>query len=296
MGRRKRNKSSPGQKQITKKYKFAPLSAARDTDSEFLTDREGEGTDYFDTLESDSENKNSSLPPTPLYTMNLSQSDIEELCAKLAPTLIKNLKAALREEVIKDLKHELSDIVKVQTQEMREEMISLKHEVQTLKSELKKALLDDDELSQYGRRMCLDVSGIQGDEGKADENVEAKLLKLVNKAGLGLKHSDIDKCHRKGKPADNYNRKIIVKFTNSKARDRVYNARKNLGDGLFIQENLTPYREYLGYEARQLKRDDIITKTWVAGCKIYVQVKGETKGKQLKHIDDINLIKENRKF
>jgi hypothetical protein len=89
---------------------------------------------------------------------------------------------------------------------------------------------------------------------------------------------------------DNFNRKVIVKFTNSKARQSVYSARKRLGDGIFVQENLTPYREYLGYEARKLKRAGLVTKTWVAGCKIYAQVTGEKTGRQIMNMDDINAI------
>ena len=138
--------------------------------------------------------------------------------------------------------------------------------------------------------MCLDISGIPGDNGKPDEDVERKILDQAKKVGISLDTSDIDKCHRKGKPVDNKDCKIIVKFTNSKARQRIYNARKRLGDGIFVQENLTPFREYLGYEARKLKRAGLVTKTWVAGCKVFAQVTGEKMSRQIMSMDDINAI------
>jgi hypothetical protein len=105
--------------------------------------------------------------------------------------------------------------------------------------------------------MNLDISGIPGDTGSSEENVESKILAEAKKRGIQLS-SDIDKCHRKGKRKDNFNRKVIVKFTNLKARQRVYNARKEMSHGIFVQENLTPLRENLSFQARQLlKRDKL---------------------------------------
>jgi hypothetical protein len=228
-------------------------------------------------------------PPNINYSANMkfSQEDINELSAKLAPILIKDLKSALKEEVLKEIRHEIREIVH---KEFRDEISKLKAEINYLQSEVKSAHAKHDDLEQYGRRMCLDISGIPGDSGKPDENVEKKLLDQAKKVGLALNESDIDKCHCKGKPVDNFNRKVIVKFTNSKARQRVYSARKRLGDGIFVQENLTPYCEYLGYEARKLKRAGLVTKTWVAGCKIYAQVTGKKTGRQIMNMDDINAI------
>jgi hypothetical protein len=36
---------------------------------------------------------------------------------------------------------------------------------------------------------------------------------------------------------------VTVKFNNTSAWQRIYDARKNLGGRLFVQEILTPYRE-----------------------------------------------------
>ena len=107
---------------------------------------------------------------------------------------------------------------------------------------------------------------------------------------------DIDKCHRKGKPKFNVNRKVIIKFTNSKARDNVYKARKSLTDGLFVQDNLTPYREFLGWEARKLKRETLIDKTWIAGCRVNVLLNGETSGRVVKSMDAITASREGKPF
>ena len=62
---------------------------------------------------------------------------------------------------------------------------------------------------------------------------------------------------------------VNIKFTNSKARQNLYSARKELGASIYVQENLTNFRESLSYEARQLVKSKKLAKTWVAGCKVH---------------------------
>ena len=83
---------------------------------------------------------------------------------------------------------------------------------------------------------------------------------------------------------------------NSKARVIVYKSRKSLPDGLFFQDNLTPFRESLGYEARKLKRENLIEKSWIAGCRVIVMLNGETSGRVVKSMDAITAIREGRPF
>ena len=255
--KRKRNTSSPNlsHKPVLKRNKLVLTGDPSDS--------EGEVTDYFDAVESDSEKQSNLTPPqqpsiTPPQTMKFSQEDLATLSSKLAPLLIKELKQAFKEECLAELRTEIGELIHKQTQPLRDE-------ITRLSNELSKTKLDHDELAQYGRRMCLDISNLPGDSGSYDEPVENKILAFADKAKIPLKASDIDRCHRKGKPKLNVNRKIIIKFTNSKARDNVYKAMKSLPDGLFVQDNLTPYRESLGYEARKLKRENLIEKNMDRG-------------------------------
>ena len=136
--KRKRNRSSPNlsQKPVSKRNKLLNTSDPSDS--------EGEGTDYFDAEDSDSDNH------TPPPTMKFSPEDLATLSSKLAPLLIKELKQAFKEECLTELRKELGDMVDVKTKSLRDEM-------SLLKDELSKAKLDHDELAQYGRRMCLDI-------------------------------------------------------------------------------------------------------------------------------------------
>ena len=138
-----------------------------------------------------------------------------------------------------------------------------------------------------------DVSGIKGDSGSPSEKVEEKFLKLIENAKIdgepiNITPSDIDRIHRKGKYEPHKNRKVIVKFTNSKARQSLFQVKKQLGHGIFVQDNITITREIISYEARQLVRNKQLLKTWVAGGNVY----GIKDGSTTKiHITDLSVIK-----
>ena len=96
--KRKRNKSSPGNKPEPKRNK---LYLNRDT-----SDSEGEETDYFDAEESDLNQSSDHTPPTtfnhtPSSIMQVTQDDLVSL-STLAPLLIKDLKVALKEECLRN--------------------------------------------------------------------------------------------------------------------------------------------------------------------------------------------------
>ena len=261
--RRKRNPSSPG-------ASLTPFSKKHLADSD-LSD--SELSEYFDAEPSDE---------------MFSEKELSDLCAKLAPLLIKELTESLKGVIIDTVRAEFREELST----INDAVDKLKTENDTLKTELKNTQLELDELEQYGRRMCLDIAGVPGDTGTFDEPVERKVLDHAATVGIELSSADIDKCHRRGKRPDDSmsNRRVIVKFTNSKARDRVFAARKQMGDGVFVRESLTPHREYLSFRARQLKREGKIEKTWVAGARVFVQLLNDQGTKIIKHIDDITAL------
>jgi hypothetical protein len=74
--------------------------------------------------------------------------------------------------------------------------------------------------------MCLNVS----DTNDPREDVTQKIIDHMKKKGIDLDRSEIDKFHSKGKFKEGLlvNRKVIVKFNNSSARQRIYDARRIL--------------------------------------------------------------------
>lgn len=293
--------STNNRKKNRKRNKSSPINPSQKKYRTVSEDRDSEGSAYFDTIEdSDSEVtiKHSNIPPTTKMATSLSHDDLKKLGAMLI--------LEIKEDLIQAVKGEIQAIVKAETKFLTEEMSQLKKVNDNLRAEIndltnaqKYTMLELDELDQYGRRMCLNVSGIRGDTGDFNENIERKILDHASSKGLQLTSGDIDKCHRLGsKTANITNRKVIVKFTNSKARDRVYSARKTLGNGIFVQENLTRYRERLSFEARQLVRSKKLTKTWVAGCRVYGTIPGidtnTDKKVLIKDMDIVECIREGR--
>jgi len=214
-------------------------------------------------------------PSTPVLltnTASLSEQDLANLSAilapMLAPLLVAELKSVLKAEVITEVQTKIDAELSAVIEPLQAELYHLRQDNAKMRSELLRQELEADELPQYSRRMCLDVSNIAGDEGSPTDDIEGKILRRCQEVGVELTSNDIDRCHRKGRfrPEFINQRLTIVKFTNSKARQRVYENRRKFGDGIFVQENLTPLRESLSYRCRKLIRDSIITNTWVSGA------------------------------
>ena len=83
------------------------------------------------------------------------------------------------------------------------------------------------------------MSNIPWDTGSYDEPMESNFLEFAKKNNIPI--TVFNKIHRKGKPKLNVNRKVMIKFMSSKERDNVYKSRKSLSDGLFVQDNITPF-------------------------------------------------------
>ena len=119
-----------------------------------------------------------------------------------------------------------------------------------------------EDLQQYSRRNCLLVSGVpeRGRSEKTDELIKS----VAAKAGVEVQDQDIDRSHRLGAPKPGRPRPIIVKFTRYNKRSELIKSRRKLkGTSIGIQEQLTPFNQYLLGKAQELvKRCDIATAAW----------------------------------
>lgn len=209
--------------------------------------------------------------------IKLSDADVQKIVSKftLRDDDIDRIVSRVRQSIMSDLKTELiaEHIAPLATAltETRNLLADKVAENEQLKSDINDLKLEIDEQEQYSRRSCLRLNGVTGDEGDPNENVEAKLLYLAETHNIDIQPSDIDIAHRLGKPKMAVTRSVIVKFTNSKARQRVLSARKRLGS-VYVNEDLTRFRQSLHYEARQLVRAKKIVRTWIAGGKVFCNV------------------------
>lgn len=249
--KRKRNRSSPTQQQqqhphhyVFKKHKSSiPLDIESDA-SFYSADSETE-----EAIESNM-----------CDHCKFTKEDLNEVASKMVEQF--------KSQLINELTSVFENIVENKTKKLQEELTTLKCENSELRACIKTTNTALDDMEQYGRRFNLNITGIPGDNGDYNENVEQKILDYAKKANIDITSSDINNCHRLGKPRLQVTRRVIVQFTNTKAVRKVYDARKNFGNGVYIQESLTRAREQLAYEARKLKRENKLDQTWVAGGRI----------------------------
>ncbi len=109
--------------------------------------------------------------------------------------------------------------------------------------------------------------GIPEEEG---ENLEKKLLKLAkNSLGLKkLKATDVKSIHRSGKKKETKCRDVIVQFADKEIKDNFQKEKKKLSTcdnpqkRIFINDDLTEYRQKLLYDARQLAKRMKLKAAW----------------------------------
>ena len=99
-------------------------------------------------------------------------------------------------------------------------------EITSLREELKGAKEQLNDLEQYSRRLCLNISGIP--EGGPNEVTDRLVIDTAKMAVVTVASQDIDISHRIGVARAGTNRTIIVRFNSFKTRQEVYNARREL--------------------------------------------------------------------
>ena len=84
-----------------------------------------------------------------------------------------------------------------------------------------------DDLEQYGRRLCLRILDVDGDDSETSDDVFNKCKELFNNLELDILEACIDRVHRIGKKTPGKVRPIIARFTTWRHRRIVYRKRKD---------------------------------------------------------------------
>ena len=111
---------------------------------------------------------------------------------------------------------------------------------------------------------------------------------MISESDISIAHSlQRKKKNNKGSPS------IIVRFTNLKARDAVYRARKSLKgltSPVFINEDLTKTTADLYRRARDLRKFEKIFATWTAGGSLYIRQHEAATSKPIKISSESDLL------
>ncbi len=131
-----------------------------------------------------------------------------------------------------------------------------------------------DDLEQESKSNNIRIIGIAEEEG---EDLKIKVTDLVenNHQVRNIEPEDIADIGRMGKHTNKV-RDILVKFKCSALWNKIYNKRKLLhhdNNPIYINEDLTPQRSKLFFEARKLRKKEKIFGTWTQAGNIMVKVK-----------------------
>ena len=226
---------------------------------------------------------NSLSPPT--SRIRCSDDFAGEFLSALGdPRVVQSLTNILLQPLLDRLDEREKEVTKLKT-----EVVHLQTQVSDFQKQITKLQIADDEHEQYSRRNSVRL-WIRDDEEKKEEDTDAIVLNIAQKAGVKLQANDIDRSHRVGKPNQGKARPIICKFTSYSTRDGLYQARKKLV-GCFVSEDLTQTRSKLLYLARQERNAGRFKHTWSRDGRIQIRLMNNTVHTVVCHTDLEQLIK-----
>ena len=134
---------------------------------------------------------------------------------------------ALKKAMLECLRDgEIQSLLREQVKAAVAEAVAAKdQEIAELRDELRRTNDQLNDLEQYSRRLCINISGIPE---TANESTDQIVTDLARMAGVAVTPADLDRTHRIGKPGTGKTRAIIARFANFAKRQELYNARREL--------------------------------------------------------------------
>jgi len=187
--------------------------------------------------------------------------------------------ASLKDE-ISELKSAIYDMKTDVVGALMKENADLKNQVKKLTKQCEDNKISLNKIDQYSRRNNIIIDGIPSDIG--NQQLEKKVIDILATVNIKVSECDIEATHRLGK-----SRKTIIRFVNRKNCSKLLFKKKeifNLSNEclqelgfssetkLFIQPNLTPFDEKIGYYCRELRRKKVIDKTWFYSGSNYIKL------------------------
>ena len=172
-----------------------------------------------------------------------------------------------------------------QFEHLRKKVNVLENKILTLESE-------HNTLEQYGCRNNIKITGIS--DSVPDQNLEEKVVDILNEISVHVSPKDIEACHRAG-VSKNSSNKTIICFINRKLAKKALISRKNLRKSsssncnIFINENLTVKNNKIAFLGGKLKRSGHLIKIYTRHGTVHISSPEIHRGKALKiyHINDL---------
>jgi hypothetical protein len=187
------------------------------------------------------------------------------------------------------------DVIEAKCDNALRENKCLKDEVLRLSAIVNQQSEDINDMEQYSRKDCVEISGLPEEPG---ENTNALTIKVASLMGSNLEEKDISISHRipsnaqqnqsyssrlrprEGSALNKINLanqfpKEIVKFARRGTKDQFYHSRKHLKNkstkynGIFVPESLTPKDKLLFKDCLKFKKENNYKFIWTQNGRIY---------------------------
>lgn len=138
-----------------------------------------------------------------------------------------------------------------------------------------------DELEQYSRLNSVRIQHPNWVESTA-EDCASLVCDYAKENGIDLNPSDIDACHRIGRPSNNNPRPVLVKLIRRDHRTsllKTRSAQRTARSRVYINEDLTQQRAQAAKCARDLVSNEKLAKSYVLSGKIHIET---NEGERLK--------------
>lgn len=171
------------------------------------------------------------------------------------------------------------DELLVEVKLLREENKKLKADVVTLKASeestrvlAEKLCTELADLDQYGRRMNLEIHGVDVVGDPSRENIRQVLEKVAGDIGQNFNPGEIHQAHRLQPRKDRKPPTILVQFYSKSGRDNwLQKGRSARLKNVYFNENLSPYYRALLKDAKDRAKTHNYSFVWFRGGRVLVR-------------------------
>ena len=221
----------------------------------------------------------------------------DTICDSIVSKLTANFDKRFDELVLtnKSISNDLLNIRNVLIENLVQENRRLQSTVNLLADRLIKVERQTNQSEQNNRKNNLEIDGIPA--SVKDPELKSMVTKILDHvATSNITENDIEAVHRlqgKRQPQSTIvrlKRNLVDEIKEKENRKKVRNAATHVGlpqgTALFINDNQSPNMKNLAYNARLLKRNNVIVDTWFSNAAVRVKT---LEGKVLKITHEIDL-------
>ncbi len=160
--------------------------------------------------------------------------------------------------------------------------VELSNNIANISNQLSEFSIEIESTKQKLKQNNVRLVGLPESQCLESDEMKTKVMQFSeDHLGLGdLSKDDIEEVTRLGKEREDKPRDVLITFRNKQIRNKFYQQRRNLYDastkrsstGVYINEDLTPYRQRLYFDARNLRKRAAIHSVWTSEGTIMVKL------------------------